>query len=214
MSDNIENTRNINDKKILTTPIFPEDIASLHIGDIIYLTGMLVTCRDDGHRRVIESDCMPNFNLSGMSILHAGPIIKATPSGFEMISIGPTTSRRMEMYEAEFIKRTGVKLIIGKGGMGAKTATACKQYKALHCVFPGGCAVSAATEVEEIVGVEWEDFGMPEAFWIMKVKEFGPLIVSIDTHGDNLFERNKAEFNIKKEEALKELLPFVHYSHN
>ncbi|MDR2266152.1 MAG: L(+)-tartrate dehydratase subunit beta [Christensenellaceae bacterium] len=202
------------DKQIITTPISNEDISNLKIGDVIYLTGMLATCRDDGHRRVVESNRFPDFDLKGMSILHAGPIVKTIPgAGYEMISIGPTTSRRMEAYESEFIEKTGVKIVIGKGGMGAKTAAACKAFNALHCVFPGGCAVTAATEVEEIVGLEWADFGMPEAFWIMRVKNFGPLIVSIDTKGHNLFELNKIEFEKKKELALKNLLPHVHYSH-
>ncbi|MDR0751339.1 MAG: L(+)-tartrate dehydratase subunit beta [Christensenellaceae bacterium] len=201
-------------KKIITTPICDEQILDLKIGDIVYLTGMLATCRDDGHRRVVESSRFPNFDLRGMSILHAGPIVKTTPYGYEMISIGPTTSRRMEAYEGAFIEKTSVKIIIGKGGMGTNTAEACKKHKALHCIFPGGCAVTAATEVEKIVGLEWEDFGMPEAFWIMSVKNFGPLIVSIDTNGNNLFELNKSTFNIKKDLALREILPHVHFSHN
>lgn len=163
------------EKKIITTPIDDAQIEDLFIGDVIYLTGMLVTCRDDGHRRLVRNGIYPDFDLKGMAILHAGPIVKKTDSGFEMISIGPTTSRRMEAYEKEFIEMTGTKIVIGKGGMGAKTAQGCKEQKALHCIFPGGCAVSAATQVEEIVGVEWEDFGMPEAFWIMRVKELGRL---------------------------------------
>ncbi|MDR0697248.1 MAG: L(+)-tartrate dehydratase subunit beta [Christensenellaceae bacterium] len=203
-----------NNLKTITTPIDDAQILDLKIGDVIYLTGMLATCRDDGHRRVVESSRFPNFDLRGMTILHAGPIVKTTNDGYEMISIGPTTSRRMEAYESEFIEKTGVKIIIGKGGMGAKTAAGCKKHKAIHCIFPGGCAVTAATEVEKIVGLEWEDFGMPEAFWIMRVKNFGPLIVSIDTAGNNLFELNKASFNAKKELALTEILPHVHYSHN
>ena len=79
--------------------------------------------------------------------------------------------------------------------MGADTAAACKEHKALHAVFPGGCAVLAATQVEEIERVEWLDLGMPEALWVCRVKEFGPLIISIDTKGNNLFETNKAVFN-------------------
>lgn len=201
-------------KRIITTPIDNGQIENLKIGDVVYLTGMLVTCRDDGHRRLVRNGIYPKFDLKGMAILHAGPIVKKTDTGYEMISIGPTTSRRMEAYEKEFIEMSGVKMVIGKGGMGAKTAQGCKEQKALHCIFPGGCAVTAVTEVEEIVGVEWEDFGMPEALWIMRVKEFGPLIVSIDTEGSNLFEQNKIEFNKRKEEAMQEVSKYVHYSHD
>lgn len=200
-------------KKIITTPITEEQIRDLKIGDVIYLTGMIATCRDDGHRRVVEANRLPEFDLKGMAILHAGPIIREKEGGYEMVSIGPTTSRRMEAYEKEFIEKTGVKLIVGKGGMGEKTAKGCKEQKALHCIYPGGCAVTAAVQVEKIVGLEWEDFGMPEAFWVMKVNEFGPLIVSIDTEGENLFERNKEEFRRKRAIAEEEVCRFVHYTH-
>ena len=129
------------------------------------------------------------------AIFHAGPIVGKDENGKQyMVSIGPTTSRRMELAEAEFIEKTGVRLIVGKGGMMERTAEACKKFGAIHCAFPGGCAVVAAQEVEEITDVEWMDFGMPEALWVMKVKEFGPLIVSIDAQGNNLFENNTKIF--------------------
>ena len=183
-------------KKILTTPISYEQIKDLKIGDTVYLTGTLSTCRDSGHRRVVQEGIFPTkVDLKEGAIFHAGPIVGKDGDGKQyMVSVGPTTSRRMEAAEAEFIEKTGVRLIIGKGGMMAKTAEACKKFGAIHCAFPGGCAVVAAQEVEEIEDVEWMDFGMPEALWIMKVKEFGPLIVSIDTQGNNLFENNKKIF--------------------
>ena len=147
---------------------------------------------------------MPKLPMDRIAIFHAGPIVKDVEGGWEMISIGPTTSMRMERYEKEFLAKTGVKLVIGKGGMGAKTAEGCKDSTAVHAVFPGGCGVIAAEQVEKIVDKEWPEFGMPEAFWILKVKEFGPLIISIDTEGNNLFEANKLEFHQKKEISLKE----------
>ena len=87
-----------------------------------------------------------------------------------------------------------------------RTAEACRQYGAIHCAFPGGCAVVAASEVEEITDLEWEDLGMPEALFVLKVKEFGPLIVSIDTGGNNLFEDKKKELHEKLACLLKERL--------
>lgn len=98
-----------------------------------------------------------------------------------MVSVGPTTSMRMEKFEEEFIKETGVKLIVGKGGMGEGTMRGCRDYKALHAVFSAGCAVVAAVCVEQIEDANWKDLGMPETLWTCKVKEFGPLIISIDT---------------------------------
>ncbi|HAG76983.1 MAG: L(+)-tartrate dehydratase subunit beta [Zoogloeaceae bacterium] len=190
-------------KKILTTPIKSEDLESLNVGDTVYLTGHLVTCRDVAHRRLIEQKRELPVDLKGGAIFHAGPIVRKKDDGkFEMVSIGPTTSMRMEKFEREFIKETGVKLIVGKGGMGPETTAGCQEHKAVHAIFPGGCAVLAATLVEEIERAEWQDLGMPETLWVNRVREFGPLIISIDTKGNNLIEQNKASFNAKKQPVI------------
>jgi len=197
-------------KKILTTPIKAEDLADIKIGDVIYLTGHIVTCRDVPHRRVVQEGRELPLDIRGGAILHAGPIIRKTgDKSFEMVSVGPTTSMRMEKFEREFIAKTGVRLIVGKGGMGEGTMSGCKEFGAIHCVFPAGCAVVAATQVEQIESADWTELGMPETLWKCRVKEFGPLIVSIDAHGNNLFEQNKVKFNEKKDAALAEILPQV-----
>lgn len=199
-------------KKILKTPITDEDIKDIKIGDVVYLDGYLITCRDVGHRRLIEYGMKLPVDLNGGAIFHAGPIVRQIDDDkYEMVSVGPTTSMRMEKFEKEFIKQTGVKLIVGKGGMGEETMEACSEHKALHAVFPAGCAVLAAKEVEEIENVEWLDLGMPEALWISRVKEFGPLIISIDTHGGNLFEENKVIFNKRREEQFDEICKKVKF---
>ncbi|AKT93388.1 L(+)-tartrate dehydratase subunit beta [Campylobacter gracilis] len=197
-------------KKILTTPIKAEDLADIKIGDVIYLSGHIVTCRDVPHRRVVQEGRELPLDIRGGAILHAGPIIRKTgDKSFEMVSVGPTTSMRMEKFEREFIAKTGVRLIVGKGGMGEGTMSGCKEFGAIHCVFPAGCAVVAATQVEQIESADWTELGMPETLWKCRVKEFGPLIVSIDAHGNNLFEQNKVKFNEKKDAALAEILPQV-----
>ncbi len=199
-------------KKILTTPIKSEDLEGIKVGDIIYLNGHIVTCRDVAHRRLIEQKRELPVNLEGGAIFHAGPIVR--PIGddkFEMVSVGPTTSMRMEKFEKEFVAQTGVKLIVGKGGMGPNTEAACKEHKALHVVFPAGCAVLAATQVEEIERAEWRDLGMPETLWVCRVKEFGPLIVSIDAEGNNLFEANKIIFNQRKDAVYDEIASQVSF---
>ena len=197
-------------KKILTTPIAPEDLADIKIGDVIYLNGHIVTCRDVPHRRVVQEGRELPLDIRGGAILHAGPIIRKTgDKSFEMVSVGPTTSMRMEKFEREFIAKTGVRLIVGKGGMGEGTMSGCKEFGAIHCVFPAGCAVVAATQVEQIESADWTELGMPETLWKCRVREFGPLIVSIDAHGNNLFEQNKVKFNEKKDAALAEILPQV-----
>jgi L(+)-tartrate dehydratase beta subunit len=202
----------MSEKKILTTPIKDEDLKDIKIGDIIYLNGYIVTCRDVAHRRLIEEKRPLPVDLDGLAIFHAGPIVREIEDGkYEMVSIGPTTSMRMEKFEKDFIEQTGVKIIVGKGGMGVETEEGCKEHKAIHCVFPGGCAVLAATEVEEIEDAQWKDLGMPETLWVCRVKEFGPLIVSIDTEGNNLFEQNKIIFNEKKDAALDEIYKHVSF---
>lgn len=201
-------------KKILNTPVSDEDLKDIKIGDVIYLNGHIITCRDVAHRRLIELGRELPVDLKGGAIFHAGPIVRkieGTDDKYEMISIGPTTSMRMEKFEKEFIEQTGVKIIVGKGGMGVNTEAGCRENKALHCVFPAGCAVVAATCVEEIEAVHWLDLGMPEALWVSRVKEFGPLIVSIDAEGNNIFEQNKVEFNKRKVAAIESLYPKVKF---
>ena len=106
-------------KKILTTPITDEDLADIHVGDIIYLNGSMTTCRDVAHRRLVEEGRELPVDVRNAAIFHAGPIIRPLENDkFEMVSIGPTTSMRMEKFEKEFVEKTGVKIIIGKGGMG------------------------------------------------------------------------------------------------
>ncbi len=196
-------------KRILTTPLKDEDIADLRVGDIVYLNGTLVTGRDDVHHRVVHEGLPCPVDFTGIAIFHAGPIIKEEPGNNQMISIGPTSSIRMEDDAADFMRLTGVKVMVGKGGMGEKTAEVCKKHKVIHCVFPGGCAVSAATQVEKIEDVFWRELGMPECLWVMKVKEFGPLIISIDTEGNNMFVDNKAYYQSRKEECMAPIIESV-----
>ena len=197
-------------KNILTTPIRSEDLEDIRIGDIIYLNGYLITARDCAHTRLVKHGRKIPVDLAGKAIFHAGPIIRPLEDDkFEMVSVGPTTSMRMEKFEYEFVQKSGVRVIVGKGGMGPNTERACKEFGAIHCVFPAGNAVVAATEVEEIVEAQWRDLGMPETLWHCHVKEFGPLIVSIDAEGRNLFEENKVIFNQRKDKAVEEICKHV-----
>lgn len=191
-------------KKILVTPVSKEDLADIKIGDIVYLSGSLTTCRDVAHRRVVEEGRDIPVDVRNNAIFHAGPIIRPLENDkYEMVSVGPTTSMRMEKFEYEFVKETGVRVIVGKGGMKENTERACKEFGAIHCVFPAGNAVVAATEVEEIVDAQWKDLGMPETLWNCRVRKFGPLIVSIDATGRNYFEEKKVEYNQKKDEQIE-----------
>ena len=137
----------------LTTPISREDIEDIRVGDVVFLDGHITTCRDVAHRRLIEYGRELPVDIRDGAILHAGPIIRVIDeeaNRFEVVAVGPTTSMRMEMFEEEFIARTGVRLIVGKVGMDPGTETGCRTHGALHRIFPTGNAVIAATAVEEV----------------------------------------------------------------
>lgn len=183
-------------KKILHTPISDDAIMSLSSGDEFYITGTLVTGRDEVHAEWIKG-FRPPMDLSGMALFHAGPIIRETVEGCELVVAGPTTSMRMERFEAQFIAESGIKLVIGKGGMGDATAIACREHKAVHALYPGGCAVLASRQIKGVEGVFLKELGMAEAMWILHVEEFGPLIVNIDAKGGNLFAARRADINTR-----------------
>ncbi len=188
----------------LKIPPTKEEIKRLKAGDIVYITGIMVTARDEAHKKAIEmhekGEELP-VDFSQLAVFHCGPIMKKN-DGWEVIAAGPTTSSRMELFENEFIKKFGTKIIIGKGGMGEKTAKACRKYGAVYCAFTGGAAVLAAQAIKKVRDVFWlDELGMPECLWVFEVERFGPLTVTIDTHGNNLTEevKKKALAMVKKE---------------
>jgi fumarate hydratase subunit beta len=192
----------------LNTPISEEAIRKLRVNDIVYITGTMFTARDEAHERALEwfkeKKKLP-IDPSGLCVFHCGPIVKQTKTGWEIVAAGPTTSTRMEMFEDKFIEAYGVRVIIGKGGMGPKTAEALKKFGAIYGAFTGGAAVLAAKAIRRIISVEWLDLGMPEALWIMDVERFGPLIVSIDSTGENLFEQISTAVKKNREQIYKQL---------
>jgi fumarate hydratase subunit beta len=172
------------------TPISDEQIRKLNVNDILYLTGTIVTARDQAHRRALEyfKDAKPTpVNLEGLAVFHCGPVVAKQGDKWVAVAAGPTTSTRMDIFEDEFIKDFKVRVIIGKGGMGKRTTDAMAKYGAIYGAFTGGAAVLAAKAIKNIRNVEWYDLGMPEAMWVFEVEEFGPLAVAIDSHGNNLF---------------------------
>ncbi|MBC7080875.1 MAG: fumarate hydratase C-terminal domain-containing protein [Thermoplasmatales archaeon] len=188
----------------LNLPVGEEDILKIRAGDVIYVSGTVVTARDEAHKKAIEmfdkKEKLP-IDFSKVAIYHCGPIVKKEASSWVAIAAGPTTSRRMELFEYDFIKRFGTRIIIGKGGMGKKTSDACKEFKAIYASFTGGAAVLAANAIKKVKNVFWlEELGMPEALWVFEVENFGPLIVTIDAHGRNITEevKEKAQEVVKK----------------
>ena len=190
----------------LTMPLTLADIQDLRAGDIITLSGQVVTGRDEVYHRIVRENMPSPVDLRGCCIFHAGPIVSESPQGHRLVSVGPTSSIRMEEDCAEFFRLTGVRVAVGKGGMGPKTAEGCRRYGAIHCIYPGGCAVTAASAMKEIKGVYWRELGMPECMWVMEAEKWGPLIVSIDTLGDSLYAQNQSSYRQAKEKVLPPLL--------
>ena len=180
----------------LKTPISEEEIRKLKAGDIFYISGLMVTARDEAHERALhyykEGKSLP-VNLEGAVVYHCGPVMRQVDGKWEVVVAGPTTSARMEIFESDFIHAFKVRVIIGKGGMGDKTTAALKAVGAVYASFTGGAAVLAAKGIQEVKGVEWLDLGMPEALWIFEANEFGPLLVTIDSHGNNLHQKMDSE---------------------
>jgi len=189
----------------LRTPLSEEDVRKLNVGDVVYLSGVVVTMRDTGHRRAVEllarGEKLP-VDLRGLALYHAGPVVKRVGEGWEVVVIGPTTSTRMEVYEYEVIEKTGVRMVIGKGGMGPRTAEACKRFGAVYTVYPGGAAALQASQVKRVLGVHWLDLGVPDAMWVLEVEDLGPLTVVIDSKGRNLYDEVYREARRRIDEEI------------
>ncbi|ACB40260.1 FumA C-terminus/TtdB family hydratase beta subunit [Pyrobaculum neutrophilum] len=192
----------------LKTPLSSEDVAKLRVGDTLYISGVVVSARDSAHKRMLEhigrGEALP-VDLRGGVIYHAGPVVRKTERGWEVISMGPTTSARMEAFEADVIERLGVKLVVGKGGMGRRTAEAMKKYTAAYAIFTGGAGVLAAKAIKRVVDVYWLDLGVAEAMWVLEVENFGPLTVMIDPTGRNYYDELREEAKRRIPEILKSL---------
>jgi len=190
------------------TPISEADVRKLKVNDVLYVTGTIVTARDQAHRRALEyfkeGKSLP-LNLEGLAVFHCGPVMSKEGDKWIAIAAGPTTSTRMDLFEDEFIKNFKVRVVIGKGGMGKKTTDAMEKHGAIYGAFTGGAAILAAKAIKTVKSVEWLDLGMPEAMWVFEAEEFGPLAVAIDSHGNNLFTDVQKTVEANKQKIYQKL---------
>jgi fumarate hydratase subunit beta len=174
----------------LFTPIKIEDILKLKAGDIVYLTGRVFTARDEAHRHILEAlargEQLP-FKLTDAVIYHCGPLLRRDNNGWQVLSAGPTTSERMGKMTPELLDHTGVRVILGKGGM--KNISSVLKGRCVYLAYTGGCAALAAERISRVLSVHWLHLGMPEAVWEFEVVDFGPLVVGVDAHGVDLYEK-------------------------
>ena len=167
----------------LTAPVSEAAVRQLKVGDVVLITGSMYTGRDAVHAYLMKNP--PPVDLNGSVLFHCGPVMLKEGEKWTVKGAGPTTSIREEPYQADVIKNYGVRVVIGKGGMGAKTSAALKEYGAVYLNAIGGAAQYYARTVKEVLGVSLLDFGVPEAMWHLRVEGF-PAIVTMDAHGNSL----------------------------
>ena len=170
-------------EKRLTAPIDEAAIRDLEVGDVVLISGAMYTGRDAVHAHLMTHD--PPVDLRGGIIYHCGPVVAKDSEGWTVTAAGPTTSIREEPYQADIIRKYGVRAVIGKGGMGAKTLAGLKESGAVYLNAVGGAAQFYARAIEGVDGVSLLEFGTPEAMWHLRVKDF-PAIVTMDAHGNSL----------------------------
>ncbi len=187
---------------VITTPISEEVIRSLHVGQVIEITGSVFTGRDAVHRYLYEGGKCP-VDMTGSVIYHCGPVVVKEGDRWVVKAAGPTTSIREEPYQAKVIEMLGLRGVIGKGGMGPKTLEACKRFGCVYMHAIGGAAQVLAEAIKEVKGVYFlEKFGSPEAIWHFEVERF-PVVVTMDAHGHSLHEEVEELSKQRLEELLK-----------
>jgi tartrate/fumarate subfamily iron-sulfur-dependent hydro-lyase beta chain len=188
---------------ILNLPLTEESVRTLRAGDVVFLNGIVYTARDMAHQRLadyIEEEKELPETLTGGAIFHAGPVAREENGTWKLLGIGPTTSIRMEPFSF-LLPKLGVRAIIGKGGMKEESLKVFADYGCIYLLAAPGCSVKHSSCVKSIQRVHWLDLGMPEALWVLEVKDWGPLVVGMDSHGNSLFK----DIEEKGREILKQL---------
>lgn len=201
----------------ISIPISDETIRGLKVGDPVLLSGIMVTGRDAAHKWMVETfikgtrtpidDDQQIYQqikplLEGGVIYHCGPVVSGLESKeYKFVAAGPTTSTREEPYQGDVMHHFNIKGVIGKGGMGSKTLAACQEVPAVYFHAVGGAASLIAQSVLEVPAVYKLEFGVPEAMWVIRVKDF-PAVVTMDAHGSSLH----AEIEKESRSVLEDLL--------
>ncbi len=188
----------------IQTPVSEEDARKLNVGDIVKIDGIVHVWRDRAYDHALmllkQGEKLPE-NLQGCAHWHCGPITRKVGENWVVISAGPTTSRRFDKLEPMAIREWGVKLIIGKGlGMGKEVSEALKGCGAVYLAAVGGAASYYGRKIKKVRNVHWLELGMPEALWVFEVEDFGPLEVTMDSYGRNLYNdiRKQVDKNLLK----------------
>jgi fumarate hydratase class I len=201
----------------LNIPFSDEDIRALKVGDPVAISGVMLTGRDAAHKWMVETfvrgtrapqgDDLQVYEairplLKGGAIYHCGPVVAGLDTGdYRFVAAGPTTSTREEPYQGDVMRHFNVKGVVGKGGMGSQTLAACAEVPGVYLHAIGGAASLIAQSVQRVLAVYKLEFGVPEAMWVIEVKDF-PAVVTMDSHGGSLH----AEIAARSKSALEALL--------
>jgi len=190
----------------ITFPTDEATIRELHAGDTVTIQGHIIGIRDATQIRIFDKGQEPPFSLDGAALLHTAPNVrKRDDGGYEPMCIGTTTSAQMSRFTEGLIRDHGSRAIIGKGGLLPAALEPLREHGGVYLAIVGGAAALETTQIEEIERVEWEDL-MPECLWLFLVRDFGPLIIGMDTHGESLYENVQVEARKRLEESIYERL--------
>jgi len=177
---------------VLRPPISEEQIRALKVGDVVLITGEMYTGRDAVHAYLMNNPLPEGVDMHGAVLYHCGPVMLKEGDKWTVKAAGPTTSSREEPYQAHVIKTFGIRAVIGKGGMGAKTLAALKECGAVYLNGIGGAAQYYARSIDKVLGVSLLEFGIPEAMWKLHANDF-VAIVTMDAHGNSLHAQVEKE---------------------
>ena len=191
-------------------PCSEEAIRELKIGDTVTLTGWLHGIRDATQIHMFDRGRTTKFDLNGHAVIHTAPNVRKVepredcPAGYEIVCVGTTTSMRMERFTAPLMLREGVRIIIGKGGLGDDSRDAFNELGGVYLAIVGGTAALETTWIEHITDVDMDDLN-PESLWKFKLKEFGPLLVAMDSHRQSMYDEVQASVEQNRVKALERM---------
>src|SRR6266850_7050935 len=188
-----------------TTPLTKENMRLLRVADSVLLDGIIYGVRDANMMRIFDQGVPPPVDWQGAALLHTAPNVrKVGPGKYEALSVGTTTSMRMDRFTEGLLRDYGVRAILGKGGLSSRSAELMQKYGACYLSVTGGAAAMETLQVEEIEKAYWEDL-MPECIWQIRFKGLGPLTVGIDTHGGNLQDEVQTQARQKADEIMRRM---------
>ena len=188
-------------------PVSEDDVRKLRTGDQVLLQDILFGIRDGTCIHMFDHDRETRLDLTDHAVIHTAPNVKEVPksnecpAGYESICIGTTTSMRMERFTRPLMEKNGVRMIIGKGGLGDDSAKAFKDLGGVYLAIIGGTAALETTWIERILDVDMDDLN-PESLWQFEIKDFGPLLVAMDSHGTSLYDAVNDQARDRRAEAL------------